>query len=40
MPYNPRQMDVQRFNQLRNGDYVRIQGQWIGSDRFQLAAFN
>lgn len=39
MPYNPRQMDVQRFNQLRNGDYVRVQGQWVGNNRFQLAAF-
>lgn len=39
MPYNPRQIDVQRFNQLRNGDYVRLQGQWVSSDRFQLVGF-
>lgn len=39
MPYNARQMDVQRFNQLRNGDYVRVQGQYVGNGRFQLAGF-
>lgn len=39
MPYNPRQTDVQRFNQLRNGDYVRLQGQYVANNRFQVAAF-
>ena len=39
MPYNPRQNDVQVFNALRNGQYVRIQGQYIAQGRFQLAAF-
>ena len=39
MPYNPRQTDVQRFNQLRNGSYVRVQGQYVGNGRFQLAGF-
>ena len=39
MPYNPRQTDVQRFNQLRNGDYVRLQGQYVANNRFQVASF-
>lgn len=39
MPYNPRQADVNRFNSLRNGDYVRIYGQLLNNSRVQLTQF-
>ncbi len=39
MPYNPRQNDLQIFNSLRNGQYVRVQGQFVSQNRFQLSAF-
>ncbi len=39
MPYNPRQSDVQTFNSLRNGQYVRLQGQFTSQNTFQLADF-
>ena len=28
-----------RFNRLRNGDTVRIEGKFVGQDRFELAKF-
>jgi hypothetical protein len=39
MPYNPRSNDVTRFNQLRNGDYVRLQGELLNNTRFELRQF-
>lgn len=40
MPYNARSTDVNRFNQLRNGDWVSIQGVYISDARFELRQFN
>jgi hypothetical protein len=40
MPYNPRSNDVTRFNQLRNGDYVRLQGELLNNTRFELKQFD
>lgn len=39
MPYNARSNDVARFNQLRNGDYVRLQGEMLNNSRFELVRF-
>jgi hypothetical protein len=39
MPYNPRQSDVNRFNGLRSGDFVRIYGQLLNNSRVQLTQF-
>lgn len=39
MPYNARSTDVNRFNQLRNGDFVRILGEQLNSARFELRQF-
>ncbi len=39
MPYNPRQADVNKFNGLRAGDYVRIYGQLLNNSRVQLSQF-
>ncbi len=39
MPYNAQQNDVQIFNSLRNGQYVRVQGQFLSQSTFQLSSF-
>jgi hypothetical protein len=39
MPYNPRQTDVNRFNNLRNGDNVRIYGVLLNNSRVELREF-
>jgi hypothetical protein len=39
MPYNPRSTDVNRFNNLRSGDYVQIQAYYLNSSRYELANF-
>lgn len=39
MPYNPRQTDLTRFNNLRNGDYVRIYGVMLNNSRVELRQF-
>ena len=39
MPYNPRQTDLNRFNSLRNGDYVRIYGVMLNNSRVELRQF-
>lgn len=36
---NVRDSDRERFRTLRAGDYVRIEGQFIGQDRFELMSF-
>lgn len=40
LPYNPRQTDVNRFNSLRAGDYVRIYGVMLNNNRVELRQFN
>ena len=40
MPYNARQNDVTRFNNLRNGDFVRISGVLLNNSRIELRQFN
>ncbi|MEO5590263.1 MAG: hypothetical protein ABIS03_11805 [Gemmatimonadaceae bacterium] len=39
MPYNPRQSDLTRFNQLRNGDSVRFYGVQLNNSRVELRQF-
>lgn len=39
MPYNARQNDVTRFNNLRNGDFVRIGGVLVSNSRVDLRQF-
>ena len=39
MPYNPRSTDLQKFNTLRNGDYVRIYGTLLNNNRIELRNF-
>lgn len=39
MPYNPRQADLTRFNNLRNGDYVRLYGVMLNNSRVELRQF-
>lgn len=36
---NVRDSDRDRFRTLRSGDYVRIEGKFTGSDRFELLSF-
>lgn len=40
LPYNPRQTDVNRFQSLRSGDYVRIYGVLLNNNRVELRQFN
>ena len=39
LPYNPRQADVNKFQTLRNGDYVRIYGVLLNNSRVELRQF-
>lgn len=39
MPYNPRSTDVNRFNNLRTGDFVRIAGVLLNNSRVELRQF-
>ncbi|HEX2602172.1 MAG TPA: hypothetical protein VHL32_08675, partial [Gemmatimonadaceae bacterium] len=39
MPYNPSSSDVNRFNSLRNGDFVRFYGTYLSSSQVQLRQF-
>jgi hypothetical protein len=39
LPYNARGADVDNFRRLRNGDYVRIEGEFVSADAVQLMAF-
>ena len=39
MPYNPSQADLNRFNNLRNGDFVRINGVLLNNSRVELRQF-
>ena len=39
MPSNPTRAESDRFNRLRNGDNVRIEGRFVSGDRFELENF-
>ncbi|MGH7848560.1 MAG: hypothetical protein ACREQW_25755 [Candidatus Binatia bacterium] len=39
LPYNSRRSDIDRLRSLRRGDRVRIEGQFLNPDRFELEAF-
>ncbi|MEO8193729.1 MAG: hypothetical protein ABI681_07750 [Gemmatimonadales bacterium] len=39
MPYNPRQSDLNRFQSLRQGDYVRLYGVMVNNSRIELRQF-
>ncbi len=39
MPYNARQNDITRFNNLRNGDFVRVGGVLVSNARIDLRQF-
>jgi outer membrane lipoprotein SlyB len=40
MPYNPSTNDVNRFNALRSGDFVRFYGTYLNNSQIQLRQFN
>jgi hypothetical protein len=39
LPYNPRQTDINRFQSLRSGDYVRFYGVLLNNNRVELRQF-
>jgi hypothetical protein len=39
LPYNSRQSDVDRFRNLRSGDYVRLYGTYLSNSSVQLYQF-
>jgi hypothetical protein len=39
VPYNARTADVDNFRNLRTGDYVRVEGEFVNADNMQLLAF-
>jgi hypothetical protein len=39
LPYNTPRAVSDRFNRLRVGDYVRVEGKFINQDRFELENF-
>lgn len=39
VPYNARAADIESFRRLRRGDYVRIEGDFVNPENFQLFAF-
>jgi len=39
MPYNSNTTDANRFRNLRNGDYVRVEGQVVNNGTLQLQRF-
>jgi exosome complex RNA-binding protein Csl4 len=39
VPFNAPRDVVDQFNRLRNGDYVRIEGRSVNTDRFELENF-
>ena len=40
LPYNARQADINTFQRLRNGDYVRLYGVLLNNSRVELRQFN
>ena len=39
VPFNAPRSVIDRFNRLRKGDYVRIEGRAAGAERFELESF-
>jgi hypothetical protein len=39
IPYNARPGDVESFRRLRRGDPVRVEGEFVNPDNFQLLSF-
>ena len=39
MPYSPSRADMNRFQNLRSGDYVRIAGVYLSNSRVELRQF-
>ena len=39
LPYNPRSSDLDRFRNLRSGDYVRLYGTYLTNTRVELRQF-
>jgi hypothetical protein len=39
VPFNAPRSVIDRFNRLRKGDYVRIEGRAAGAERFDLESF-
>jgi hypothetical protein len=39
IPYNARTADVDNFRSLRRGDHVRVEGEFVNPESFQLLAF-
>jgi len=39
LPYNPRSADVDRFQRLRQGEYVRFYGVYLNNSRVELRQF-
>jgi hypothetical protein len=39
LPYNPTSNDINRFNSLRAGDYVRFYGTFLSNSRVELRQF-
>ena len=39
LPYNPRSADVDRFQRLRQGEYVRFYGVFVNNSRVELRQF-
>jgi YD repeat-containing protein len=39
LPYNTPRAVSDRFNRMREGDYVRVEGRFINQDRFELENF-
>jgi hypothetical protein len=39
IPYNARTADVDNFRSLRRGDHVRVEGEFVKPESFQLLAF-
>ena len=39
LPYSARAVEVESFRRLRNGDYVRLEGEFINRDNLQLDSF-
>jgi hypothetical protein len=39
LPFNARRSVSDRFNRLREGDYVRVEGRYVNDDRFELEVF-
>jgi len=40
VPFNAPRPVIDRFNRLREGDYIRVEGRSVSSDRFELENFS